>query len=123
MKHSDPTTAFKSTDPDSGIRVRIAAPEEQPWFDQQMADHHYLGAGRSVGDYLRQVVEVHGRPAALLLAWGRARYALKDRDRWIGWSAHHRVPAAMAWRAAGTRVFTPVSSEHFSLERPGRRRR
>ena len=90
MKHSDPTTAFKSTDPDSGIRVRIAAPEEQPWFDQQMADHHYLGAGRSVGDYLRQVVEVRGRPAALL-AWGPACYALKDRDRWIGWSANHRV--------------------------------
>ena len=90
MKHSDPTTAFKSTDPDSGIRVRIAAPEEQPWFDQQMADHHYLGAGRAVGDYLRQVVEVHGRRAALL-AWGPACYALKDRDRWIGWSANHRV--------------------------------
>lgn len=55
-----------------------------------MADHHYLGAGRPVGDYLRPIVEVHGRPAALQV-WGPACYALKDRDRWIGWSANHRI--------------------------------
>jgi hypothetical protein len=28
------------------------------WFDQQLTDGHYLGAGRAVGDYLRQVVKV-----------------------------------------------------------------
>lgn len=55
-----------------------------------MADRHYLGAGRPVGDYLRQIVELHGRPAALLV-WGPACYALKDRDRWVGWSANHRI--------------------------------
>ncbi len=60
------------------------------WFDAQMGRHHYLGAGRSVGDYLRQIVEVEGQPAALL-AWGPACYALKDRDLWIGWSAPQRV--------------------------------
>ncbi len=39
---------------------------------------------------MRQIVELHGRSAALLV-WGPACYALKDRDRWIGWSANHRV--------------------------------
>lgn len=72
------------------MRVRVAASVEHAWFDQQLAEHHYLGAGRPVGDYLRQIVEVRGRPAALLV-WGPACYALKDRDRWIGWSANHRV--------------------------------
>jgi hypothetical protein len=61
-----------------------------PWFDQVLGEHHYLGAGRPVGDYLRQVVEREGRPVALLV-WGPACYALKDRDRWIGWSANQRL--------------------------------
>jgi hypothetical protein len=72
------------------VQVRTVTPAEVAWFDQQLADRHYLGAGQPVGDYLRQVVEVRGRPAALLV-WGPACYALKDRDRWIGWSANHRV--------------------------------
>ena len=72
------------------VQVRLVTPAEVAWFDQQLADHHYLGAGQPVGDYLRQVVEVRGRPRALLV-WGPACYALKDRDRWIGWSANQRV--------------------------------
>jgi hypothetical protein len=72
------------------VHVRTVTPAEVAWFDQELADHHYLGAGQPVGDYLRQVVEVRGRPRALLV-WGPACYALKDRDRWIGWSANQRV--------------------------------
>ena len=89
MKSTDQTPPYHP-EPEAAVRVRVAAPGEHAWFDQQMADHHYLGAGRPVGDYLRQIVEVHGRPAALLV-WGPACYALKDRDRWIGWSANHRI--------------------------------
>jgi hypothetical protein len=70
--------------------VTVATTEQVGWFDQQLRDHHYVGAGRAVGDYLRQIVMVRGRPAALLV-WGPACYALKDRDRWIGWSATVRV--------------------------------
>ena len=51
------------------IDVQVVAAPDFAWFDQQMAAHHYLGAGRPVGDYLRQVVSVRGRPAALLV-WG-----------------------------------------------------
>ena len=75
---------------DSGLCVRVARVEEKKWFDEQLGQHHYLGAGRSVGDYLRQVVEQGGQAVALLV-WGPACYALKDRDRWIGWSATQRV--------------------------------
>jgi hypothetical protein len=68
----------------------VAGQTENEWFDAQMGQHHYLGAGRAVGDYLRQIVEADGRPVALLV-WGPACYALKDRDLWISWSAPQRV--------------------------------
>lgn len=70
--------------------VRIPPEEEVPWFDECLKDHHYLGAGRSVGDYLRQIVELDGKPVALLV-WGPACYSLKDRDLWISWTATQRT--------------------------------
>lgn len=72
------------------LDVQIVAADDIAWFDQQLAGQHYLGAGQPIGDYLRQVVLVRGRTAALLV-WGPACYALKDRDRWLGWSATQRV--------------------------------
>jgi uncharacterized protein DUF4338/DDE family transposase len=74
----------------SAITVRVPDEGQLGWFDQVLADKHYLGAGRPVGDYLRQVVERGGQPVALLV-WGPACYALKDRDRWISWSANQRL--------------------------------
>jgi hypothetical protein len=72
------------------ISVRIPADTEVAWFDGLLANQHYLGAGRPVGDYLRQVVEVDGKAMALLV-WGPACYALKDRDQWISWSTVQRL--------------------------------
>ena len=72
------------------VGVRILPDTEVPLFDGLLADKHYLGAGRPVGDYLRQVVEVDGKVAALLV-WGPACYALKDRDQWISWSTIQRL--------------------------------
>lgn len=72
------------------IDVRIPSDAEVAWFDGLLADKHYLGAGRPVGDYLRQVVEVD-RKAVALLVWGPACYALKDRDQWISWSTVQRL--------------------------------
>lgn len=74
----------------AGLCVRVCRPEEKKWLDEQLGQHHYLGAGRAVGDDLRQVIEQGGQAVALLV-WGPACYALKDRDRWIGWSATQRV--------------------------------
>lgn len=72
------------------VLVRVCPAHRTRWFDEQLRDHHYLGAGRPVGDYLRQIAEVDGQPCALLV-WGPSCYALKDRDLWIGWSAWQRV--------------------------------
>ncbi len=72
------------------LRARVPSTHEVKAFDAQLAAHHYLGAGRPVGHYLRQVIELDGRPAALLV-WGPSCYSLKDRDRWIAWSAPQRV--------------------------------
>ena len=74
----------------SAILARLASEGEVHWFDGLLADHHYLGAGQAVGHYLRQIIELDGRAVALLV-WGPACYALKDRDRWIGWSATQRL--------------------------------
>ena len=70
--------------------MRVPTPDQVAAFDQQLAAQHYLGAGRPVGDYLRQLVEREGQPVALLV-WGPACYALKDRDRWISWSVPQRL--------------------------------
>lgn len=72
------------------MSIRVPSVDEVPWFDGLLKDHHYLGAGRPVGDYLRQVVDVNGKAVALLV-WGPACYSLKDRDLWISWSASHRL--------------------------------
>src|SRR5882757_2469546 len=74
----------------STLTVRQAREQEKQWFDDQLGQYHYLGAGRAIGDYLRQIVELAGQPLGLLV-WGPACYALKDRDLWIGWSAPQRV--------------------------------
>src|SRR6059036_2193248 len=82
---------FESASSSAGkLEVWVATSKDLQWFDQQLGEHHYLGAGRAVGDYLRQVVGLNGKPAALLV-WGPACYALKDRDLWISWSACQRV--------------------------------
>jgi len=72
------------------LEVGLLSHGQIHWFDQTLNDQHYLGAGRAVGDYLRQIVKQNGIPVALLV-WGPACYALKDRDLWIGWSANQRV--------------------------------
>jgi hypothetical protein len=59
------------TPPPSSLSVRVPTADEFAAFDRQLADHHYLGAGRAVGDYLRQIIERDGRPVALLV-WGPA---------------------------------------------------
>ncbi len=75
---------------ESGIVVRAVRAGEEKRFDELLGQYHYLGQGRPVGDYLRQVAEAQGQWVGLL-AWGSACYALKLRDEWIGWSATQRA--------------------------------
>ena len=84
------TLVRTTEDTGSVVKVRVALKQEEKGFDAQLADHHYLGAGRPVGDYLRQIVEMDGRRVALLV-WGPSCYALKDRDLWISWSVLQRI--------------------------------
>jgi hypothetical protein len=53
------------------LTVEVVAATDFAWFEAQLAERHGLGAGRPVGDYLRQLVRVRGAPAALLV-WGPA---------------------------------------------------
>jgi len=77
--------------PSAGLlEVSLAGPAEEAELAALLDEGHYLGADRPVGDHLRQVVTRAGRRVAIL-AWGPASYALKDRDRWIGWDATRRV--------------------------------
>jgi hypothetical protein len=87
---NSPKEPNKDTKSANGLVVRVAQASEYGWFDGLMAQHHYLGHGHPAGDHIRQVVERRGE-AVGLLAWGPACYALKDRDKWIGWSATQRV--------------------------------
>ena len=85
------TSPRKPTEDRSPLVVRVlSTPEQCAWFDAQLEESHDLGASRPVGDFLRQVVEDESKPVGLL-AWGPACYALKDRDRWISWSATQRI--------------------------------
>lgn len=84
------TKAVQAGGEEGVLTVRVATEDQREWFDAQLERHHSLKAARSVGDYLRQIVEMGGRPIALLV-WGPACYALKDRDLWIGWSAVQRI--------------------------------
>jgi len=70
------------------VRVVVEA-QEVAAFDQRLAGRHYLGSTRSVGDFLRQVVERDGQVVAQLV-WGAAALKLKDREQWIGWDRSQR---------------------------------
>jgi hypothetical protein len=70
--------------------ISITEPADIKRFDQMLADEHWLGAGHSVGHYLRQVV-VRGTDWVALLTWGPAARRLRERDQKIGWDAAKRA--------------------------------
>jgi hypothetical protein len=70
----------------NGLRIEVIVTwEDRKRFDRLLGQYHYMGQSKSVGDFLRQVAVLDGRWVGLL-AWGAACYALKDRDRYIGWT-------------------------------------
>ena len=58
MKASDSVSSTTKI----AIKVRVPRADEREGFDARLATHHHLGAGRPVGDHLRQVVEFAGIP-------------------------------------------------------------
>ena len=62
---------------------------EEAYYDGLIEEHHYLGYTRPVGEHLKYLVLVSGRPIACM-AWGSPPRHLGPRDRFIGWSAEAR---------------------------------
>jgi hypothetical protein len=61
----------------------------EPLFNSLLAQHHYLGYTRPVGEHLKYLVFAEDRPVACV-AWSSAPRHLGCRDRFIGWSADAR---------------------------------
>jgi hypothetical protein len=68
---------------------------EEHLFHHHLANHHYLGFTRTVGENLKYVVkDRHGRHLACML-FGAAAWKTKPRDQFIGWTdfiRSHRLP-------------------------------
>jgi hypothetical protein len=62
---------------------------EEPLFNHLIAEYHYLGYTRPVGEHLKYLVCAGSRPVACF-AWSSAPRHLKPRDRFIGWSQEAR---------------------------------
>ncbi|MCP4036939.1 MAG: DUF4338 domain-containing protein [bacterium] len=62
---------------------------EEALFDSLLAEHHYLGYTRPVGEHVKYLAWAGGRPVACM-AWGSAPRHLGPRDRFIGWSMQAR---------------------------------
>ena len=73
------------------LRVDICPDDQLEIFEATLNERHYLKAPRPVGNCLRQIVRTSAGEALALLEWGPACYALKDRDRHIGWNANQRI--------------------------------
>ena len=72
-----------------GLLVRLVVTEEQPHWNQQITQRHYLKNARLVGEQLRYVAEYQGQWLALL-GWSAATFHVKGRDAWLGWTAEQR---------------------------------
>ncbi len=72
-----------------GLVVRLIAPEEEPRWDHEITQRHYLKNARLVGEQLRYVAEYRGQWLALL-GWSAAAFHLQGRDAWLGWTVEQR---------------------------------
>lgn len=57
--------------------------------DGLIAQHHYLGYTQPVGEHLKYIASVKGRPIACMV-WSSAPYHIGCRDRFIGWPKETR---------------------------------
>jgi uncharacterized protein DUF4338 len=62
---------------------------DEALFNSLIGEHHYLGYEQPVGEHLKYVVWLQGRPVACL-AWSSAPRHLGCRDRFIGWGKEAR---------------------------------
>ena len=72
-----------------GIR-RVDDRKEVTRWDDLLAQHHYLGRSRLVGETLRYVAELDGQPVALVGFTGGA-LKITCRDQFIGWQPEQQT--------------------------------
>ncbi|MEO8501070.1 MAG: DUF4338 domain-containing protein [Vicinamibacteria bacterium] len=65
---------------------QVRRTSDERMCDALIAEHHYLGYTRPVGEHLKYLVYALGRPLACI-TWSSAPRHLGPRDRFIGWSA------------------------------------
>jgi hypothetical protein len=68
---------------------QVRRTEDEPLFNSLMEQYHYLTYEQPVGEHLKYLAWVQGRPIACI-AWSSAPRHLGSRDRYIGWSAEAR---------------------------------
>ena len=72
------------------LQVRqVRRTPEEALFNSLIQHHHYLGFSRPVGEHLKYLIAVGGRPLACM-AWSSAPRHLGSRDRYIGWGQQAR---------------------------------
>ena len=56
----------------------------EPLYNSLTQQHHYLGYRQIVGNHLKYIAFIDGRPVACL-GWGSAAWSVKSRDSFIRW--------------------------------------
>jgi Domain of unknown function (DUF4338) len=64
--------------------------KDEELFNSLLETHHYLGYSRPVGEHLKYMVFMDGRPLACLTWCSPVRH-LRSRDEYIGWNQEHRT--------------------------------
>ena len=70
----------------AGTQIRLIEPKEYRRFQRLLAQKHYLGSIKPVGERLCYVATDPGGRWLALLVFNAAAKHLKHRDRWIGWT-------------------------------------
>ena len=81
----------------SEIRVRLVERGEEARYQEQMAQHHYLGALAKIGETAWYVATWRDQWVAQL-SFSAAALKCGVRDRWIGWDLSLAVWAAQTDR-------------------------
>jgi len=69
---------------------QVRRARDEPLFNSLIAQHHYLGYRRPVGENLKYLVYTQNRPIACLAFCSAPRH-LGSRDRFIGWGRQARL--------------------------------
>lgn len=86
----DQTPLCRSLSQVSPIEIRqVRFSSSEKLFNSLIAHHHYLGYVHPVGEHLKYIVFIEGRPIGCF-SWSSAAHHIGCRDTYIGWSSDVR---------------------------------